>query len=62
MSAPAQPAIDALEAALNALQAKVTRIEDENASLKQQATGGVLTDAQATKMAAMQDLAAGLGK
>lgn len=62
MPAPAQPAIDALEASLKTLEGELAASKAEKVALEQQVADGTLTDAQATKMKALQDMAAGLGK
>jgi cell division protein FtsB len=62
MSAPAQPVIDSLEAALTKLQGELASITAENAALKKQIDAGVLTDDQATKITSLTDAVNSLGK
>jgi hypothetical protein len=50
MPAPAQPSIDSLEAAVTSLTSQLATIKAENAALKQEVAGGVLTDAQAAQV------------
>jgi cell division protein FtsB len=59
MPAPAQPSIDSLEAAVTSLTSQLATIKAENAALKQEVAGGVLTDAQAAQVQKITEAALG---
>lgn len=62
MPAPAQPSLDALDAALHDMAQTLAAIKAENQALKQQLAAGVLTDDQVAKIKSFTDAVNALGK